>query len=406
MSGRLLCIYQHAPTPGAPGIYRHRLLLAELVRRGWQVDLISTPINYMTGVAPPQYSGRAYVREEIDGITHHWVFATGRIHGSKVRRALNYASFAAAATLRGLTLKRPDVVYASSPPLPVGAVGRIVAARHRRPWVLEVRDIWPESAVSVGWLTPESRLYRVLDKLARHLTLTAPAVVVPTPGLVERVEQHGGGREIDVITNAIVDVGDGRDTRSEVRARLGVGEKEAVFAYVGAVGAANGLDIVLDAVARLPPDVPLRVVIAGDGSDRRRLDARLAAESLDRVQLLGAVPKGEVRGLLAAADVSLHVLRPDPVFETALPTKVLESFGAHRPFITTVRGLPERCARESGGSFAATATELADALVAWAQMDAEERRRRGELAFEYGLGRFGLQASVDALEEVLARVRR
>lgn len=406
MTGRLLCVYQHAPTPGAPGIYRHRLLLAELVRRGWQVDLISTPINYMTGVAPPRYAGRVYVREEIDGITHHWVFATGSIHGSKLRRALNYVTFAASATLRGLTLRRPDVVYASSPPLPVAGVGRVLAARHRRPWVLEVRDIWPESAVSVGWLTPESRLYRVLDRLARHLTLTAPAVVVPTPGLVERVEQHGDGRRVDVITNAIVDVGDGEDVRAQVRSRLGVGEQEALFAYVGAVGAANGLDIVLDAVAKLPADLPVRIVIAGDGSDRRRLAARLAAERLDRVQLLGAVPKEEVRGILAAADVSLHVLRPDPVFETALPTKVLESFGAHRPFITTVRGLPERCARESGGSFAATAEGLADALASWARMDVEERRRRGELAFEYGLGRFGLQASVDALEHVLARVRR
>ena len=59
---RLLCIYQHAPTPGAPGIYRHRLYLAELVRRGWDVDLISTPVNYMRGTVPERYAGKPYVR--------------------------------------------------------------------------------------------------------------------------------------------------------------------------------------------------------------------------------------------------------------------------------------------------------------------------------------------------------
>ena len=140
---RLICVYQHAPTPGAPGIYRHRLLLSELVRRGWHVDLVSTPVNYMTGETPERYRGRAYVREEIDGIVHHWVYAPSGIHESKIRRVLNYATFATAATLRGIALPRPDVILVSSPPLTVGTVGPLLAARFRRPWLLEVRDPGP-----------------------------------------------------------------------------------------------------------------------------------------------------------------------------------------------------------------------------------------------------------------------
>jgi colanic acid biosynthesis glycosyl transferase WcaI len=404
MSPRLLCVYQHAPTPGAPGIYRHRLLLSELVRRGWHVDLVSTPINYMTGIVPERYARRPYLREEIDGITHHWVLASGRIHGSKVHRALNYVTFAAAATACSLTLPRPDVVYASSPPLTVGVVGRILALRHRRPWLLEVRDLWPESAASVGWLAPDSGLYRALDVIARRLTSTAPAVVVPTPGLVPLVKSHGAER-VEVITNAIVDTGTGDEDRGAMRDDLGVDEGETLFAYAGAVGAANGLDLLLDAVARLPEDVPARVVIAGDGSDRSRLQARLAAERLDRVRLLGAIERPQVRRLLAAADVSLHVLRPDEVFASALPTKVLESFGAHRPFVTTVPGLPEQIARESGGTFAPTIDALAAALAEWAALSPEARREKGEQAFRYGQERFGLAASVDRLEAVLDRLR-
>ena len=82
---RLLCIYQHAPTRGAPGIYRHRRLLAALAARGWDVDLVSTPVNYMTGAVPPGYGG-AYRAETIDGIRHHWVWAPGGIHRSRGRR--------------------------------------------------------------------------------------------------------------------------------------------------------------------------------------------------------------------------------------------------------------------------------------------------------------------------------
>src|SRR5215475_10192032 len=101
---RLLCVYQHAPTPGAPGIYRHRLYFAELVRRGFAVDLVSTPINYMTGEVPSRYRRKPYVRETIDGIDHHWVWASGGIHASIRRRAGNYASFVVDSGIRALPL--------------------------------------------------------------------------------------------------------------------------------------------------------------------------------------------------------------------------------------------------------------------------------------------------------------
>lgn len=400
---RLLCVYQHAPTPGAPGIYRHRLLLGELARRGWKVDLVSTPVNYMTGVVPERYRRRPYRRERIEDVEHHWVWASSGIHASRVRRALNYVSFAASAAARGATLPRPDVVLASSPPLPVATLGAALARRFRRPWVLEVRDVWPESAVSVGWLDEDSRAYRALERVAHRHARRADAVVVPTPGLVERVLAHGAAR-VDVVPGSVFDSPPDPDLRARIRSVLGVDEGACLFAYVGALGAANGIDLLLDAVALLPDDVPAAFVVAGDGSDRSRLAERVGAEGLARVRLLGAVPKAEVGGLLAAADVSLHLLRPDPVFETALPSKVLEAFGAHRPIVTTVPGLPEQLARESGGGFGPTAVELAGELGRWTGMTQAERGERGEQALRYGLERFGLQANADKLERVLRRV--
>jgi colanic acid biosynthesis glycosyl transferase WcaI len=399
---RLLCVYQHAPTPGAPGIYRHRLLLGELARRGWEVDLVSTPVNYMTGAVPEPYRRRLYRRERIDDVEHHWVWASGGIHASRGRRALNYLSFAGSAAARAATLPRPDVVLASSPPLPVATVGAALARRFRRPWVLEVRDVWPESAVSVGWLAEDSRAYRALERVAHRHARGADAVIVPTPGLVERVRAHGAG-EVDVVPGSVFDAPADPEVRARVRGVLGAGAGTCLFAYVGAVGAANGIDLLLDAVALLPADVPAAFVVAGDGSDRARLEARVRTEELERVRLLGAVPKAEVAGLLAAADVCLHLLRRDPVFETALPSKVLEAMGARRPFVTTVPGLPERLAQESGGGFAPAARELAAELERWARMAPAEREVKGEQAFRYGLERFGLQANTDKLEAVLNR---
>jgi colanic acid biosynthesis glycosyl transferase WcaI len=395
---RLLCVYQHAPTPGAGGFYRHRTYFAELVRRGWEIDLVSTPVHYLTGTVPPRYAHRPYVRETLDGITHHWVWATSSIHRSRVHRALNYATFATTSTLRSLGLRRPDVVWASSPPLPVAGIGSLLAHRFRRRWVLEVRDLWPESAAAVGWLSPGSRAYRALDVAARRYTRRADAVIVPSPGMVDGVRAHGA-TSVHVLPGIVVDRRCDAATRERVRRELGVGDDTCLFVYVGALGVANGLDTLFDAAADVPEDVA--VVVAGDGSDRERLERRLAEESLAALRLVGAVPRARAEELLCAADVCLHLLRPDPLFTGVLPTKILDAFAVHRPLITTVPGVSAQLARESGGSYAGSAEELRTELLRWAKLDPAERQRLGEQAYSYGAERFGLGPTVDRLEELL-----
>ena len=401
---RLLCVYQHAPTPGAPGIYRHRVYFAELVRRGWRIDLVSTPINYMTGDVPKRYARKPYVHEQIDGIDLHWVWASGRIHDSKLRRASNYATFATNALLRGATLGKPDVILISSPPLPVALLGPALARRHSVPWLLEVRDIWPESAASVGWMTPDSRLYRSLLRVSHYATAHADAVLVPTPGLTERVLEHGA-RTVEVVPGPVLDSAR-PEAREAVRRRLAIPDEHCLFLYLGALGVANGADVLLDAVERLPADAAASILVVGDGSARRELEERIAREGLSRIRLLEPVPKDEVFDLLAASDVCLHLLRPDPVFATALPSKILDYFSAHRPFVTTASGLPETLATESGGEFAPDADALAQALLRWTARSPAERALAGERSYEYGAANFGIAGSVDRLEQMLEATMR
>jgi hypothetical protein len=379
------------------------MLLAELARRGWEVDLISSPINYMDGTVPAAYTGRRYVHERIDGIDHHWVRATDDVHRSFRRRARNYVTFAANATLRGIRLPRPDVVWASSPPLSVAGAGKWIARRHRAPWVLEVRDLWPESAAAVGLLREESRAYRILDRFARAYARDADAAIVPTPGLVELLRGHGAS-DVNLVTGAIEDHPPDPATRARIRTAHGIPDDACVFAYVGAHGVVNGLDLLLDAaqaVADAPGATPVHVLMAGAGSASAQLEARLARAPIAGLHALGPLPKQEARDLLAAADVGLHLLRPDPVFESALPTKVLEYLGCHLPFITTVPGLPAQVAEATGGDLARDAGELAAAMRTWADRSTEARRAAGETAFAWGEATYGLAASVDALDAIL-----
>lgn len=402
-SRRLLCVYQHAPTPGAPGIYRHRRYFAELVRRGWQVDLVSTPRNYMTGAVPAAYRRRAMSSETIEGIDHHWVWAPGGIHRSRTARAANYAGFAAAAGARALTLPRPDVVLVSSPPLPVGGLGPLLARRFGCPWLLEIRDVWPESATSVGWLSAESRVYRLLERFAHAITKAAPIVIVPTPGLDPLVRAHGA-RDVRTLPGIVVPRPPDTDRRRLTRSRLGIRDDECVFLYLGAIGVANGLDVLLEAVELLPADVAARVVVAGDGSARTPFAEAVAARRLRRITLLPPVAQDEAADLLGAADVGLHLLRADPIFASALPTKALEYLGAGLAFLTTVPGLPSEVAMASGGTAVSSVRELATELAAWTKAGSDEWRARGDRALRYGIERFGLESSVARLEAILEEV--
>jgi glycosyltransferase involved in cell wall biosynthesis len=357
----------------------------------------------MTGVVPPGYRRRPLVTETIDGIAHHWVWTPGNIHRSRVTRVLNYAGFAAAAATRALTLPRPDVVFVSSPPLPVAGVGPLLARRFGCQWLLEVRDIWPESAASVGWLSSDSRIYRQLEQFAHSVTRRARAVIVPTPGLEPLVRNHGA-REIHVFPGVVRERLLDSSGRGLTRARLEIADDQCVFLYLGAIGVANGLDLLLDAVASLPSDVRARVVVAGDGSARRSIADALASRRLDRITLLPPVDQTGVSDLLAAADVGLHLLRPDPVFASALPTKALEYLGAGLPFVTTVPGLPSEVALAGGGAAVASVTELGRELARWAGMPLAERQSRGQRALRYGLDNFGLERNVDQFEALLEQI--
>lgn len=360
----------------------------------------------MTGEVPDSYRRHPFCSETIDGIRHHWVWTPGGIHRSRFARAVNYGAFVSAAGARAAALPRPDVVLVSSPPLPVATLGPALGRRFGCPWLLEVRDVWPESAVSVGWLQEDSFAYRLLERLAHSTTSHAASVVIPTPGLEPFVRAHGAKRVV-TLPGPVVPRPEDPERRATARAWHGIADGDCVFLYLGAIGAANHVELLVDAAALLPEErtAGMRILVAGDGSARNGLQAAIAARAGDgRITLLPAVSREEAEDLLAAADVGLHLLLPDPVFGSALPTKVLDYLGARLPFVTTVPGLPADVAAASGGSAVHTAEDLARELEWWAAAGPELRKARGEQALRYGLEQFGLAAGTDRLTDLLEGV--
>jgi glycosyltransferase involved in cell wall biosynthesis len=335
------------PEPAAPAARVHEFARA-WVRAGHAVTVITTFPNHPLGRIPLAYRGRWWATERLDGIRvlRCWLYAVP--NRGVGRRGLDHLSFMLTALLFGLPrLGKVDVVIASSPTLFSALAAWLIARVRRIPFVLEVRDLWPEAIVGLGLIRP-GPVVNVLKGLAWFLYRQAARVVVVTDAFADSLAAAGVPRaKLAVIPN-------GADTRmfaptcdgASTRTALAL-DGQFVVAYIGSHGLSHGLGVVLDAAAT-QPDVTYLLV--GDGADRDRLLAERERRGLANVVMRPSVDKAEVPGLYAAADVCLVPLRDVPVFEAFVPSKLFEMLAAGRPVIGAVRGEARDILARSGGA--------------------------------------------------------
>ena len=342
-----VCHY-FVPEPAAPAARVHEFARA-WGRAGNAVSVITTFPNHPVGRISPQYRGRWWSTERLDGVRvlRCWLYAVP--NRGVGRRGLDHLSFMLTSLLFGLPrLGAVDVVIASSPTLFSALSAWIIARVKRAPFVLEVRDLWPEAIVELGLLRPGIGVH-LLQKLARFLYARAARVVVVTEAFADRLATQGIPR------NKLVVIPNGADVRlfapalvnrDEARSTLGLNGR-FVVAYVGSHGLSHGLGAILDAAANQPE---VTFLMVGDGADRDRLLAERDRRQLTNVEMRPSVDKSEVPALYAAADACVVPLRDVPLFETFVPSKLFEVLAAGKPVVGAVRGEARDILVRSGGA--------------------------------------------------------
>ncbi|NMC21849.1 MAG: glycosyltransferase family 4 protein, partial [Thermogutta sp.] len=344
-----------------------------------------------------------------DGIRVVRVWTYLAPNAGTVRRILNYLSFMVSAVWAALRLPRPDVLVATSPQFFCGWAGVWVRRLRRVPFVLEIRDIWPDSIETVGAIRFRP-LLRFLERLERRMYLAADHIVAVGEGYKRRIlEKVDIPDRISVITNG-VDLARFplQPPDAELRRRRH-GENKFVCAYVGTVGMAHGLEVVLDAADLLRRRGRDDVVfwLVGDGACRERLQAEAERRGLkDRVVFTGRQAKEDVPRVLASVDACLVHLRKTALFETVIPSKIFEMMAMARPIIMGVNGDAREITAQAGAAIAIepeSAESLAEAVVRLAD-DPALRGRLASSARDYVAAHYDRNRLAEEFLELLRAV--
>ena len=319
----------------------------EWVRSGHEVHVITCVPNHPAGRIYPGYRNWPLQHEVHEGINVHRVLTVPAANAGFIGRSANYFFYLVIATLIAPLLPKVDVVASTSPQFFCGLAGYVVSRLKRVRWVLEIRDLWPESIVTVGAMR-ESRATRALGWLESFAYRKADAIVSVTDSFVAHIEARGGSGKVTVITNGVdLQFYTPADDAPALAAEFGVTGR-FVAAYVGTHGMAHGLDTVLRAAERLRDDPRVAFLLAGDGAQREQLVQQRDAMRLGNVFIVGQQPKERMPGIWALTDVSLVLLRKRQTFESVIPSKIFEAMGMARPIILGVRGESQRIVEAAG----------------------------------------------------------
>ncbi len=411
---KILYVSQYFPPEmGAPAA-RAAELAHHWAEAGHEVSVLTGFPNHPTGVVPPEW------RNRLRRLTYHenagrvnvcrtwlWPLPNRKAH----ERMRNYASFCLSASLRGLTVPRPDVVIATSPQLLVGPAGWWIAFSRQIPFVFEVRDLWPESLIAVGADNKDSLLYHALSAIAKFLYQRAHLIVVVAPAFKDHLIQHWRvpAEKIAVVENGVetdLFAPSPPAANDSFRQQLGVAGKFLV-SYVGTMGNAHGLETLLDAAAQLQqknPDVLLLLI--GEGAEKARIKSLAESRALDNVQFLDQQPRETIPAFISASDACLVLLKKTDVFKTVIPTKMLEFMSCARPVILGVDGQARRIVEDAGAGLVIEPENSAALAHSITQLAAnrELRESLGQKGREYILRNFSRREMAEKYVDILKRL--
>ncbi len=315
-------------------------------RQGAKVTIITCAPNFPHGKVYEGYRNKLYQKEELDGIEVIRVWSYIAINEGFVKRVLDYISFAFSAFWVGL-FQKYDVIIATSPQFFTTWTGWALSKVRRKPWIFELRDLWPESIKTVGAME-QGRIIDALEKIELGLYRDADKVVAVTNAFKANLISRGIEEEkIEVVTNGSnIELFAPREKNRALTETLGL-EQKFVVGYIGTHGMAHSLDFIIRSLSKIE-DESIHFLFIGDGAMKATIVALAQELQLNNITFLDPVSKDEVPRHLSVVDVSLAPLKKEDNFKTVIPSKIFEASAMQKPILLGVEGQAQQIVEQYG----------------------------------------------------------
>lgn len=380
---RIWIVNQYAIPPQQAGPMRHFTMAQHLTKMGHDVTIIASSFDHVTQQETRLHGNAEYIEENIEGVKFLWI-KTPSYSGNGVKRIINMIIFSIKVFLNSSRVinSRPDSIIGSSPHLLSALSSFFLSKRLHVPFILEVRDLWPQSLVDLAGVSERHPLVVSLKIIEKYLYVNANHIITLLPGAHVPIVKRGAQRE------KITWVPNGVDL-SMVPAIKSPETSKISLMYAGTHGMANGLDLLIDAAKIIQNDSSMQnieFILLGDGPLKSGLMDRVKNENINIVKFIDPVPKKEVYNELMQASGFLLILQDSPVFQWGVsPNKLFDYLAMERPVIFGVNTEYNPVSEsKSGITFdPSSAGSLVEAIKIFSDTSPAERKRMGRLGREH-----------------------
>lgn len=384
--------------------------ISELARRlaglGHDVTVVTGFPNYPSGIKPEGYRGRFIMKERVDNCNiirlPHYVAPNKGF----LKRILIHLTFAFSACIYCVFMKRDDVAYVESPPLFNGFIGLASKWLRHIPYVFNVADLWPQTAIELGALQ-NKQLIAFTQFLERLFYNKSARILAVTAGIQEFVVNMGFDiSRVPLITNGVDHTIFNTDVEPSPEILKYKKDGRVLALYAGTHGMAHALGVILQ-VAKALAGEPIDFLFVGDGAEKEDLVRQCQELGLRNVTFLDPLPQTAMPAVLRAADLAVIPLRDLPLFDSAMPSKCFEALAAGLPVMLSVRGEMARHVNKASCGFTAEPENLDEIVTAFKKFIAlspDERREMSERGRAYVVKHFSREAITKRLETEMREI--
>jgi len=399
----------YAITPDMPGGTRHYDFGKELIKRGYKLTIFTSSFHYSLHKELKLAKNEKWKIENIDGINFIWI-KTFPYQKNNWRRVLNMISYMWRSYWLGRkivnidkNIEKPDVIIGSSVHLLAVLSAYWLAKHHRAKFIMEVRDLWPQTLIDMGVFKERSPIIKILKYLEKYLYQKARKIIVLMPKAEQYIALLGIERDkIEWISNGV-----------DVSRFFGMDKKEKNenfrVLYIGAYGIANALEVILDAAKIIQNKEydKIKFIFIGEGAEKENLIKNKDEIGLQNVEFRDMVPKDKVTKIMSEADAFIFSSRKIEVYKYGISfNKLFDYMAAGKPIIFSVNAANDPVQEiKCGLSILPENPEMmAEAIIELYKMSPEERKKMGQRGREYVEKYYSIPILVDKLEKVIQEV--